>query len=92
MIPKEDMMMMKKMIAVMLMLMMLLGCAAAEAPDEIPGTQSDLYEEDAVSNGTATLTFRSNPTTGYEWSAFVLGGESVEIDETAGGYVPDDVP
>ena len=41
---------------------------------------------------TITLGFDANATTGYYWTAFVLGGESAVIDEENSGYVMDDNP
>lgn len=38
------------------------------------------------------LTFDANSTTGFQWSAFILYGDAVRIDETAGGYVSDPAP
>lgn len=41
-------------------------------------------EEDEAK--TALITLEANPTTGYAWHGFVLGGESVELDSEEGSY------
>ncbi len=43
-----------------------------------------------ASGGVETLSFASNPTTGYSWVGFVLGGDSVELDSAEGTYTPDE--
>ena len=39
---------------------------------------------------TEILSFDDNPTTGYSWVGFVLGGEAVQLDGAEGTYIPDD--
>lgn len=39
-----------------------------------------------------TVALNANTTTGYNWSAFVMGGDSVSIDEHSSGYVSDPNP
>ena len=65
---------MKKWIAILMAWALCAGFAVAES---------------AAGTGSLTLSFDSNATTGYAWTGFVLGGDSVEIDSTEGSYVPD---
>lgn len=43
-----------------------------------------------AAGGTETLSFAANPSTGYSWAGFVLGGESVTLDSAEGTYIPDE--
>lgn len=66
---------MKKWIALLSAVLLTLSCAMAE------------------SSGTAhteILSFDANPTTGYSWVGFVLGGDAVQLDSAEGTYIPDD--
>ena len=54
---------------------------------ERPGYECVMGED-----GSVTITLPANSTTGYEWTAFVLGGDSAEIDDTKTGYVSDPNP
>ncbi len=69
--------------------MMITGCACAEG-SIIGGADGPtaIYvgpSDDPV-YGSLTITLPGNATTGYEWTAFVLGGNSVEIDEAESSY------
>lgn len=39
-----------------------------------------------------TISLDANATTGYVWSGFVLGGDSVVLSSAEGTYVVDDAP
>lgn len=41
---------------------------------------------------TVLYSLPANATTGFSWTAFVVAGKSVSLDEDAGGYVPDPNP
>ncbi|MCI6377597.1 MAG: protease inhibitor I42 family protein [Clostridiales bacterium] len=66
---------MKKWIALLSAFMLTLSCAMAESSDTAK---------------TETLSFDANPTTGYSWLGFVLGGEAVQLDSAEGTYIPED--
>ena len=66
---------MKKWIALLSAVLLTLSCAMAESSDTAH---------------TEILSFDANPTTGYSWVGFVLGGESVQLDGAEGTYIPDD--
>ncbi len=42
----------------------------------------------SVLAGNATIVLDANPTTGYEWTGFVLGGDSAELEDEKGVYTP----
>lgn len=63
---------MKKWIALLSALLLTLSCAMAESSDTAH---------------TEILSFDANPTTGYSWVGFVLGGEAVQLDSTEGTFV-----
>lgn len=44
----------------------------------------------AHAEDTVTLDFDANATTGYAWTGFVLGGDSVELEDYEGVYVEDE--
>lgn len=89
---------MKKLISILAALSLLVSCAAAEETDNmiIGGADSPtsilLTEASEPAFGSVTLSFDANITTGYQWTAFVIGGDSVEIDEENSGYVSDPNP
>ena len=56
------------------------GCQASDEP-------ADGGADTAAPKGQMTYSLPSNPTTGYDWTAFVLGGSSVKIDDSEGEYV-----
>ena len=66
---------MKKRIALLSAVLLTLSCAMAESSDTVH---------------TEILSFDANPTTGYSWVGFVLGGEAVQLDSAEGTYIPDD--
>lgn len=66
---------MKKWIALLSAVLLTLSCAMAESSDTAH---------------TEILSFDANPTTGYSWVGFVLGGEAVQLDSAEGTYIPDD--
>ena len=66
---------MKKWIAFLSAILLTLSCAMAESSDTAH---------------TEILSFDDNPTTGYSWVGFVLGGEAVQLDGAEGTYIPDD--
>lgn len=66
---------MKKWIALLSALLLTLSCALAESSDTAH---------------TEILSFDANPTTGYSWVGFVLGGEAVQLDSAEGTYIPED--
>lgn len=89
---------MKKLILILTALTLLIFCAAAEETDAMliggadEPTMIFLAETTAPSTGSLTLSFDANITTGYAWTAFVVGGDSVMIDEENSGYVSDPNP
>ena len=89
---------MKKLISILAVLTLFVSCAAAEETDNriIGGADAPtgifLTGKDEAAFGSVTLSFRANITTGYQWTAFVVGGDSVEIDEENSGYVSDPNP
>ena len=66
---------MKKWIALLSAFLLTLSCAMAESSDAAH---------------TEILSFDANPTTGYSWAGFVLGGDAVQLDSAEGAYIPDD--
>lgn len=86
---------MKQLVLTMAALIMLLTCAVAEDTGHTILGGADgptaiyLSETSEPSFGSVTLSFDANITTGYEWNAFVVGGDSVEIDMDGSGYVAD---
>lgn len=66
---------MKKWIALLSAILLTLSCAMAESSDTAH---------------TEILSFDANPTTGYSWIGFVLGGEAVQLDSAEGTYIPED--
>ena len=68
---------MKKLIYILAALLLTVSIALADG----------IQETNAV-----TVSLDGNPTTGYVWTGFVLGGESVLLTDPAGTYVPDDAP
>ena len=89
---------MKKLISILAVLTLLVSCAAAEETDNtiIGGADAPtsifLTKTDEAAFGSITLPFKANITTGYQWTAFVIGGDSLEIDEENSGYVSDPNP
>ena len=89
---------MKKLISILAVLTLLVSCAAAEETDNtiIGGADAPtsifLTKTDEAAFGSITLPFKANITTGYQWTAFVIGGDSFEIDEENSGYVSDPNP
>ena len=89
---------MKKLISILAALSLLVSCAAAEETDNMIIGGADgptsifLTEVAEPAFGSVTLSFDANITTGYQWTAFVIGGNSVEIDEENSGYVSDPNP
>ena len=77
---------MKKLISILTAMMLLFTFAAAEQADN-----SDKNGFNAVVDS-VTVAFDANATTGYQWTAFVVGGNSVMIDEENSGYVSDANP
>lgn len=83
-----------------LVMILTLSCAAAEEDNSltvIGGADGPTMivlggNMTEPANGSITLSFDANITTGFEWTAFVLGGDSVVIDEEASGYVADANP
>ncbi len=69
--------MMKKMIAILAALLLTFTYAMADT----------IHETKAV-----TISLDANPTTGYVWSGFVIGGNSVVLNSAEGTYVVDDAP
>ena len=65
---------MKKWIAILAIWMLCTGFAAAETANE---------------TSSLTLAFDSNASTGYAWTGFVLGGDSVEIERAEGSDAQD---
>ncbi len=47
-------------------------------------------EEKQIEEQTEVLSFEANATTGYAWTGFVFGGNSVELEDEMGEYVVDD--
>lgn len=88
----------KKMIAIGLAAVMLSGNCMAENVDKtedvfVDSGETELTERlKSVIDKTVTLSFDSNATTGYSWTGFVLGGESIELDSMDGVYIADDNP
>lgn len=76
---------MKKLVSLIAALILATTCAMAENP-------ASYAVEPAEAAPIVTLSFEGNATTGYEWNAMILGGDSVEIDENASGYVADPAP
>lgn len=68
--------MMKNLLVILVSLMMIVSFATAET-----------FEPASV-----TVSFDANMTTGYAWTGFVLGGESVELANTEAAYVSDPNP
>lgn len=68
---------MKKMIAILAALLLTLSFARADS----------IHETKAV-----TISLNANATTGYVWSGFVLGGDSVVLNSAEGTYVVDEAP
>ena len=66
---------MKKWIALLSAFLLTLSCAMAESPD---------------AGQTALLSLDANPSTGYAWAGFVLGGDAVRLDSAEGTYIPDE--
>lgn len=66
---------MKRFIALLSAFLLTLVCAVAEPSD---------------GGDTEILSFDSNPGTGYAWTGFVLGGDSVELDSAEGTYIPNE--
>ncbi|MGN0794561.1 MAG: protease inhibitor I42 family protein [Aristaeellaceae bacterium] len=66
---------MKKWIALLSAFLLTLSCAMAESSD---------------AGHTAMLSLDANPSTGYSWVGFVLGGDSVQLDSAEGTYIPDE--
>ena len=89
---------MKKLISILAVLTLLVSCAAAEETDNtiIGGADAPtsivLTKTEEAAFGSITLPFEANITTGYGWTAFVIGGDSVEIDAENSGYVSDPNP
>ena len=89
---------MKKLISILAALSLLVSCAVAEETDNMIIGGADgptsifLTEASEPAFGSVTLSFDANITTGYQWTAFVIGGDSVEIDEENSGYVSDPNP
>lgn len=88
---------MKKLISILAALSLLLCSAIAEqtaavSADSVPSPEAFMQVDDtAAAQSSVTISFKGNATTGYEWNAVIVGGEAVEIDEAASGYVPDAV-
>ena len=91
--------MMKKFLSLLSAAALIVSCAAAEsavmdcnggAALVYPAEGTEYYAEPA--QGTITLSFDANITTGYEWTAEILSGDAVEIDEAGSGYVSDPNP
>ena len=82
---------MKNKIAISVILLIAL-CAALTTGCQATGEPAAVTETPALSDSGMTYSLPSNPTTGYTWTAFVLGGSSVEIDDTEGEYVQDPNP
>ena len=91
---------MKKLLSLLVVATLVISCAAAESV-LIGGTDGstgiyclaegiEYYAEPA--QGSITLSFDANITTGYEWTAEILNGDAVEIDEAGSGYVSDPNP
>ena len=91
---------MKKLLSLLAAATLVVSCAAAESV-VIGGTDGptgiyclaegiEYYAE--PSQGSITLSFDANITTGYEWTAEILSGDAVEIDEAGDGYVSDPNP
>ncbi|MGN0746272.1 MAG: protease inhibitor I42 family protein [Aristaeellaceae bacterium] len=68
---------MKKLLSILTAITLTLSCACPA------------YTEEA---GTVTLSFAANSTTGYTWSAQILGGHSVALENPEGTYLPDPNP
>lgn len=68
---------MKKMIAILAALLLTLSFALADT----------IHETKAV-----TISLNANATTGFAWSGFVMGGDSVVLSSAEGTYVVDDAP
>lgn len=86
---------MRRLVMILAVLAMLVPCAMAEGNGDagIVGADGSAaigpVEASEPSFGSVTLSFDANITTGYEWTAAVIGGDSVEIDPDGSGYVPD---
>ena len=82
---------MKKLISILAALSLLVSCAVAEETDNMIIGGADgptsilLTEASEPAFGSVTLSFDANITTGYTWTAFIIGGDSVEIDEENSG-------
>lgn len=89
---------MKKLISILCAVLMLFTCAIAEETNDTVTGEAEqmmnafLNEIPEPSVGTVTVTLDANITTGYEWTAFVIGGDSVVIDDENSCYVPDSNP
>ena len=66
---------MKKWIVLLSAFLLTLSCAMAESPD---------------AGQPAMLSLDANPSTGYSWAGFVLGGDAVRLDSAEGTYIPDE--
>ncbi|MDO4483101.1 MAG: protease inhibitor I42 family protein [Clostridia bacterium] len=93
---------MKKILAMTAAAVLAVSCAAAENVDNpviggADGATSIVLKNETsmislpaeACKDTATVTLDANPTTGYSWKAFVLGGESVILPDENGEYNPD---
>lgn len=86
---------MQKLALIMAALMMLVTRAVTEDADHtiIGGADGPtaiyLKKTSEPAFGSITLSFDANITTGYEWKASVVGGDSVEIDMDGSGYRAD---
>lgn len=68
---------MKKWTIILMIFALLLNVAAAD---------------EAMISKAQTISLRANETTGYQWNGFVLGGDSVTLNDSAGIYVMDSNP
>jgi len=85
-----------KLIALLVAACLLFGCGSIDDNTVSIGiiggadgpTSVFISTGDNPCEGTLTLSFDANITTGYKWSAVILGGRSVVIDEALSVYVP----